>query len=94
MTSTQRKVMESMGLSETEYVAHLEDALMRACQRLADSPQTYSEANSPDGWFIDLIDRSTTDKDTGESELLRKWSVWQSLSYAIDNGQFPTGNNN
>ena len=44
----------------------LERALRLACERVADSPQTYEEANSADGWFRVFVAAAGTGKSVRE----------------------------
>ncbi len=39
----------------------LKAALMLACERIADGPQEYHEANTPDGWARVYIEHATND---------------------------------
>ncbi|MBT9138988.1 MAG: hypothetical protein DDT31_01568 [Syntrophomonadaceae bacterium] len=73
MTSRQHKwIKDSMG-SKEDYVAHLEDALLRACERLADGDQSYEDADIPMGWFEKLLAASTIHPKTGESPIFLKY---------------------
>ncbi len=68
MTTTKRRLGENgYTFNETEYVAHLEDALMRACIRVADGNQYYEEAKTAEDWFDKFIFESTLHAKTGES---------------------------
>jgi hypothetical protein len=42
--------------------AILKRALLLACERIADSPQSYEEANTPDGWFEEFTKRAESDQ--------------------------------
>lgn len=42
----------------------LEQALLLACQRIADSAQTYEEANTAEGWCEVFIQKAESEKKT------------------------------
>ena len=40
----------------------LERALLLACERIADSAQSYEEANTPEGWCEEFIHRAEAEQ--------------------------------
>ncbi len=73
MTSNQHNWVRKNKGSELDYVAYLEDALMKACEKISDGKQSYEEANSPRGWFDTLLSVAEIHEKTGESPLFLKY---------------------
>ena len=60
MTRTQREWCQWSGLSENDYAAHLEDALIQACQKI--------DKNEYMLCFWEYLQSAKLDPNTGESE--------------------------